>query len=449
MADRPHPDRDLIQGEWTEKTLVEKLLEPVEKPAPRPWRVVLAVGGALTLAWLYAIFVTFVKGLGTWGINQPVAWGLDVVHFVWWIGIGHAGTLISAILVLMRQNWRDSLNRVTEAMTFFAILAAATFPLIHMGRPQHFYWVMPYPTHMALWPQYKSPLSWDVLAIMTYITISTLFLYLGLIPDLALLRERSQGWRRKVYGWLSLGWTGNAVHWQRYRAVYVLLAGLATPVVISVHSVVSMDFAYGLVPGWHLTVFPPFFAAGAIYSGFAMALTLIIPLRRWYRLEGVVTERHLDWMAKVTLASGLGVAYIYLLEIFIAWYSAEPAEWAQQIWRMTGPYAPYYWAMMLINVVLLQTLWFPRFRKNLTWLFLFSILANVGMWLERFVIVVISLSKDFLPANAQLYFPTWVDWTLFLGTLGFFLFGLALFIRIFPPIAVAEMVHLFHKLRRH
>jgi molybdopterin-containing oxidoreductase family membrane subunit len=257
MADKPHPDHDLIQGEWTEKTLVEKLLEPVEKPPPRPWRVVLAVGGLLTLVWLYAIFVTFVRGLGTWGINQPVAWGFDIVHFVWWIGIGHAGTLISAILVLMRQNWRDSLNRVTEAMTLFAVLAAATYPLIHMGRPQNFYWVMPYPTHMALWPQYKSPLSWDVLAIMTYLTISTLFLYLGLIPDLALLRERSQGWRRKLYGWLSLGWTGNAVHWQRYRAVYVLLAGLATPVVISVHSVVSMDFAYGLVPGWHLTVFPP------------------------------------------------------------------------------------------------------------------------------------------------------------------------------------------------
>lgn len=244
------------------------------------------MGFVLTLAWLYAIFVTFTKGLGTWGINQPVVWGFDIVHFVWWIGIGHAGTLISAILVLMRQNWRDSLNRITEAMTLFAVLCAATYPLIHMGRPQNFYWILPYPTHMALWPQYKSPLSWDVLAIFTYLTISTLFLYLGLIPDLALLRERSQGWRKKLYGWLSLGWTGSALHWRRYRAAYVLLAGLATPVVISVHSVVSMDFAYGVVPGWHLTLFPPFFAAGAIYSGFAMALTLLIPLRRWYRPRG-------------------------------------------------------------------------------------------------------------------------------------------------------------------
>ncbi|RIH86212.1 NrfD/PsrC family molybdoenzyme membrane anchor subunit [Calidithermus roseus] len=443
-------DSALIQGEHTYETLSNKLAAVVEKPPPRAWWPVFLIGGLGAALLLYAILVTFIRGLGTWGINIPVGWGFDIVHFVWWIGIGHAGTLISAILVLMRQDWRDSLNRLTEVMTLFAVLCAALYPLIHMGRAQNMYWIFPYPNSLGIWPQFKSPLTWDVLAIMTYLTISTLFLYLGLIPDLALLRERAQSrFTRILYGVLSLGWTGSATHWHRYRAAYVLLAGLATPVVISVHSVVSLDFAYGVIPGWHITVFPPFFASGAIYSGFAMALTLIIPLRKWYRLEDVVTNRHLDWMAKVMLASGLGVAYIYLLEIFIAWYSGEPFEIRQQLWRFSGPYAPYYWAMMFINVGVLQLMWFPRFRHNLWVLFIVSIVANVGMWLERFVIVIISLSRDYLPSSAHLYHPTWVDWSLYLGTLGFFLFGIALFIRFFPPIAVAEMLHLLHKLRFH
>ncbi len=450
MQAKPIGDPALIQGEHTYQSLADKLVGVVEKPPPRIWWPLVLLGGLGTAFLLYAILVTFLQGLGTWGINIPVAWGFDIVHFVWWIGIGHAGTLISAILVLMRQDWRDSLNRLTEVMTLFAVLCAAIFPLIHMGRPQYFYWLLPYPNSLAMWPQFKSPLAWDVLAIMTYLTISTLFLYLGLIPDLALLRERAKSrLARAFYGALSLGWTGSATHWHRYRAAYVLLAGLATPVVISVHSVVSLDFAYGLVPGWHITVFPPFFAAGAIYSGFAMALTLIIPLRKWYRLEEVITLRHLDWMAKVMLASGLGVAYIYLLELFVAWYSAEPYELRQQVWRFSGPYAPYFWAMMLINVGILQLLWFPRFRHSLPWLFLISVLANVGMWLERYVIVIISLSRDFLPSSARLFHPTWVDWGLFIGTFGFFVLGIALFIRIFPPIAVAEMLHLLHKLRFH
>ncbi|AEB12911.1 NrfD/PsrC family molybdoenzyme membrane anchor subunit [Marinithermus hydrothermalis] len=446
----PDTQEVLIEGEHTYTSLADKLAAIVENKPPPQWYPVVWIGFLGSLLLLTAAVVTLWKGVGIWGLNQPVAWGFAIMHFVWWIGIGHAGTLISAILVLARQDWRDSLNRITETMTLFAVLAAGLFPILHLGRPENFYWIIPYPNNLGLWPQFKSPLTWDVLAVMTYLTVSTLFLYLGLIPDLALLRERARNpVLRFVYGALSLGWTGSAVHWHRYRAAYVLLAGLATPLVISVHSVVSLDFAYSLIPGWHLTLFPPFFASGAIYSGFAMALTLVIPLRAWYKLEDVITPTHLEWMARILLAAGLGVTYVYVFEFFTGWYSGEPYELGLIKNRVSGPYAPYFWAEMTANVAVLQLLWFPRIRKSVWALFVISIIANVGMWLDRFDIVVMSLNRDFLPSSWQLYFPTFWDWALYIGTLGFYLFGLALFVRFFPPIAIAELLHLLHKKKRH
>jgi molybdopterin-containing oxidoreductase family membrane subunit len=388
----------------------------------------------------------FVKGIGVWGVNIPVGWGFAIINFVWWIGIGHAGTLISAILLLLRQEWRTSINRFAEAMTLFAVACAGLFPILHLGRPWFAYWLVPYPNTMDMWPQFRSPLVWDVFAVSTYATVSLLFWFIGLIPDLATLRDRaSSRLGRVVYGILAMGWRGSAIHWHRYDVAYLLLAGLATPLVVSVHTVVSYDFALSILPGWHTTIFPPYFVAGAIYSGFAMVMVLAIPIRAVYGLEDFITMRHLQNMAKVMLATGLIVAYGYLLEAFMAWYSGAPFERYMMLNRAFGPYAPAYWALIAINIVVPQALWFRRIRTNVKLLWLIALAVNVGMWLERFVIVVTSLHRDFLPSSWDMYYPTFWDWATYIGTIGLFFALLFLFLRFLPVISIFEMRTLVEK----
>jgi len=388
----------------------------------------------------YAIGYLLIRGVGVWGINIPVGWGFAIVNFVWWIGIGHAGTLISAILLLLNQKWRTSINRFAEAMTLFAVACAGLFPLLHLGRPWFFYWLFPYPSTMGVWPQFRSPLVWDVFAVSTYFTVSLLFWFVGLIPDLATLRDRAKTRASRIlYGMLAMGWRGSAMHWHRYEVAYLLLAGLATPLVVSVHTVVSFDFAVGIVPGWHSTIFPPYFVAGAIYSGFAMVLTLAIPLRAAYHLEDFITMRHLENMAKVMLATGLIVAYGYIMELFMAWYSGNTYESFTAWNRIVGPYGPAYWALILCNIVAPQSLWIGRVRTNVAALFVLALVVNVGMWLERFVIVITSLHRDFLPSSWGMYSPTVWDWAVFAGTIGLFVALLYLFIRFLPMISIFEM----------
>jgi molybdopterin-containing oxidoreductase family membrane subunit len=399
---------------------------------PIGWWVGFLFAFALANVLMISVAYLLVKGTGIWGINIPVGWGFAIVNFVWWIGIGHAGTLISAILLLLKQTWRTSL---------FAVACAGIFPLIHTGRPWlAAYWLLPYPNTMGLWPQFRSPLIWDVFAVSTYATVSLLFWYVGLIPDLATLRDRSQSRAgRVIYGMLAMGWRGSAMHWHRYETAYLLLAGIATPLVVSVHTVVSFDFASAIVPGWHTTIFPPYFVAGAIYSGFAMVLTLAIPIRAIYGLEDFITMRHLQNMAKVMLVTGLIVAYGYLIEAFVGWYSADKFEVFVPRNRMTGPYAPTYWALILCNVVIPQALWLGRVRRSTYLLFVIAIIVNIGMWLERFVIVVTSLHRDFLPSSWGNYLPTFWDWSTYIGTIGLFLSLLFLFLRFLPMISIAEM----------
>ena len=412
----------------------------LQRDTPKGWYLGFGICSLGVLLLIAAVTRLLLKGIGIWGVNSPVGWGLAIINFVWWIGIGHAGTLISAILLLFRQQWRTSINRFAEAMTLFAVVCAGIFPLLHVGRPWLAYWLLPYPNTMALMPQFRSPLLWDVFAVSTYATVSFLFWYVGLIPDLATLRDRarSKPWK-VVYGILAMGWRGAASHWDRYETAYLLLAGLATPLVVSVHTVVSFDFAVGIIPGWHATVMPPYFVAGAIYSGFAMVLTLAIPLRAVYGLQDFITLRHLQNMAKVILTTGLIVAYGYAMEAFFAWYSANPYERGMMWNRVHGPYGWAYWLLVLCNVLVPQCLWSKRVRTNVVALFAISIVVNVGMWLERFVIVVTSLSRDFLPASWDMYIPTRWDWALYVGTLGLFGFLLFLFIRFLPMISIFEM----------
>jgi len=411
------------------------------------WWMGFALAFALFMVFNMAVAYLLYIGVGIWGINIPIAWGFAIVNFVWWIGIGHAGTLISAFLLLMRQAWRQSINRFAEAMTLFAVACAGMFPLLHMGRPWLFYWLLPYPDTMGTWPQFRSPLVWDVFAVSTYATISLLFWFVGLIPDLATLRDRAKARLAKiVYGMLAMGWRGSAVHWRNYEMASLLLAGLATPLVVSVHTVVSFDFTVAIVPGWHSTIFPPYFVAGAIYSGFAMVLSLAIPLRFFYRLEDFVTERHLDNMGKIMLATGLIVAYGYMMETFMAFYSGNPYDRYMIVNRMTGPYAPVYWILITCNIAIpLTLLWSSRIRRNVLALFLISLVIQTGMWLERFVIVVTSLHRDFMPSAWGMYYPTIWDWATFIGTIGLFFTLFLLFIRYLPMISIFEMRELVHK----
>jgi len=407
---------------------------------PLGWWFGFAIAFSALMMMLVSATYLFVWGVGVWGVNIPVGWGFAIINFVWWIGIGHAGTLISAILLLLNQSWRNSINRFAEAMTLFAVACAGLFPILHTGRPWLAYWLFPYPNTMSIWPNFRSPLVWDVFAVSTYATVSALFWYVGLIPDLATLRDRAKNRLAKVcYGALSMGWRGSAQHWHRYETAYLLLAALSTPLVVSVHTVVSFDFAVGIVPGWHATVFPPYFVAGAIYAGFAMVLTLAIPLRKFYGLEDFVTMRHLDLMARVMLATGLFVGYGYLTEVFMGFYSANIYESYVMHNRFAGPYAPIYWTLILCNGVTIQALWFERVRRSIPALFVISLIVGVGMWLERFVIVVTSLHRDFLPSSWDMYAGTVWDWTLFIGTLGLFSTLLFLFVRFLPMISIFEM----------
>lgn len=419
---------------------LDRLLVPVERTT-RVLRAALWLTGLGTLGLFALMGYSMVTGVGTWGNNVPVAWAFPIVNFVWWIGIGHAGTFISAILLLLQQQWRTSINRIAESMTLFAVLQAALFPLLHLGRPWFFYWLVPYPATMKTWPQFLSVLTWDAAAVGTYFIVSLLFWYLGLVPDLAGLRDVSRSRRaRAVYGVLALGWTGSARQWRHHRSAQLLLAALATPLVISVHSVVSMDFATAQLAGWHATFFPPYFVAGAIFSGFAMVLTLLLPLRWALGLESVVTERHLDLMAKLTLVTGLVVAYNYVIETFVAWYSASEFERSIVLHtRPSGPYAPLYWLMMFCNVAVPQLLWSHRARRSAVTLFGVSVLINVGMWVERLVLIVTSEHRDFLPSSWDMYLPSLVDAGIFLGTLCFFLFLFLLMVRWVPFIPVSEL----------
>jgi Ni/Fe-hydrogenase subunit HybB-like protein len=400
----------------------------------------------LTLLFLYAIAYLVAVGVGRLGLDIPVAWGTMITNVVWWIGIGHAGTLISAVLLLFRQPWRASINRFAEAMTLLAVAMAGLFPILHLGRPWFFYWLLPLPnTHMH-WPQWRSPLVWDFAAIATYMIVSLLFWYMGLVPDLAVLRDRARRrFPQLAYGILALGWRGSVHHWKRHQTAYWLLAALATPLVVSVHSVVSLDFTVAIIPGYHSTIFPPYFVAGALYSGFAMVLTIAIPLRAAFGLEAFITLRHLDNAAKMLIASGLLVAYGYLAEGFYAWYSGSPFE-RFAIWtRMFGPYAASFWVMLACNVGVLQLLWFGRIRRTPLALFAIAVLINVGMWLERFVIVVSGPAQDFLPSSWNQPSLTWLDFGLLFGSLGMFFALIFLFIRILPAISIFEVEELEHE----
>jgi Ni/Fe-hydrogenase subunit HybB-like protein len=405
------------------------------------FRVAFTVLGLGSAGFAALMLYTFQRGIGLWGNNIPVAWAFAIVNFVFWIGIGHAGTFISAILYLLEQRWRAAVNRFSEAMTLFAVVQALLFPVLHLGRPWFAYWLIPYPDRMQVWPQVKSPLPWDFAAVFTYGTVSLLFFYLGLLPDLASTRDSApERWRRRVYGVLALGWRGSEDAWRHYRMSYLLLAGLATPLVLSVHSIVSSDFAVGLTPGWHSTIFPPFFVAGAIFSGFAMVLSLIIPARKVFHLENVITPRHVDNCAKLLLVTGLCLEYGYAVEMFIAWYSGDEFElWQFFITRPTGPNCWAFYVMMFANVLLPQLLWSRRLRTNLKLLWVISLVVNLGMWCERFVIIVLGLEREYLRADEAAFKPTWVDWGLLAGSVCFFLFLFLGFLRWLPVVALSEV----------
>jgi molybdopterin-containing oxidoreductase family membrane subunit len=438
-APKPYRPPVVAPGHTT-ATVTDRISEVVLQRTPKWWFFGFAGAFSLLMVFLISVTYLFAKGVGIWGINWPVGWGFDIINFVWWIGIGHAGTLISAILLLLRQEWRTSINRFAEAMTLFAVACAGMYPVLHLGRPWLAYWLLPYPNTMGLWPQFRSPLIWDVFAVSTYATVSALFWYVGLIPDLATLRDRAKSrvWKI-VYGFGAMGWRGSVAHWHNYETAYLLLAGLATPLVLSVHTVVSFDFAIGIIPGWHATIFPPYFVAGAIYAGFAMVLTLAIPLRAVFRLEDFITTRHLQNMGKVMLATGLIVVYGYMAELFFAWYSGNVYETFMAKNRILGPYQGHWLTLILCNAVVPQFLWFRRVRTSPLWLFVISMFVSVGMWLERFIIIVVSLHRDFLPASWGLYHGTIWDWGTFIGTIGLFLTLFFLFIRFLPAISIFEM----------
>jgi Ni/Fe-hydrogenase subunit HybB-like protein len=445
----PLEPRVLIEGQQTDASLNASLLHHVWRGAGKGWWACFSVALSLLGLLFVAVTWTLYKGIGSWGNNIPVGWAFGIINFVWWIGIGHAGTLISAILLLLQQKWRTSINRFAEAMTLFAVMCALLFPLIHTGRPWFAaYWLLPYPSTNGIWPQFKSPLVWDVFAVSTYFTISLLFWFLGLVPDLASLRDSSKSkTARTIYGLLAMGWRGSGRHWAEYKWAYLLLAGLSTPLVLSVHTIVSFDFAVSVLPGWHTTIFPPYFVAGAVFSGFAMVLTWMVPAREFLGLKHVVTMKHLENMNKVMLATGMMVTYGYAMEHFIAWYSGNPYEFSVFFRvRQQGPFAPVYWLMVFCNVLVPQIFWFKRMRTSIPVMWCAAILINVGMWCERFVIVVTSLHRDFLPSSWKNYAPTWVDISLFLGTIGLFSTLFLLFLKFIPAVAVTEVKELRHEM---
>ncbi|MCI0352791.1 MAG: polysulfide reductase NrfD [Acidobacteriales bacterium] len=449
------PDDPVLEPGHDFASVTEKVIAiPLRRGTPLWWIGVFAIAFGIMNIMLLVIGYLFIRGIGIWGVNIPVGWGFAIVNFVWWIGIGHAGTLISAILLLLKQSWRNSINRFAEAMTIFAVMCAALFPILHTGRPWlAAYWLFPVPLTMGVWPQFRSPLIWDVFAVSTYFTVSLLFWAMGMIPDLASLRDNARStFVQRIYGMLAMGWRGSARHWKRYETAYLILAGLSTPLVLSVHTVVSFDFAASLMPGWHTTIFPPYFVAGAIYSGFAMVLVLAIPLRALYGVQDMITMRHLDNAAKVMFATGLIVAYGYFMEFYMAQYSGNPWELFMMLNRTNlevGPYAIAYWALVATNIVIPQLLWLRSVRRTPWKLFLVSCVILVGMWLERFVIVITSLHRDFLPSNWGFYIPTRYDWAVFIGTLGLFTSFFFLVLRLMPMIPAFEVKTLLPEAKVH
>lgn len=430
----------LTEGVVTPGSLDDQVLAFPERKPPRAWFVAISITSTLALLGLGCIGYTLYEGIGAWGNNSPVFWAFDIINFVFWVGIGHAGTLISAILFLFRMRWRNAIARFAEAMTIFAVICAVIFPLIHVGRPWLAYWLFPYPNERALWTNFRSPLLWDVFAVNTYFSVSLLFWYLGLIPDIASMRDRTpEGWKKRIYTVLALGWRGAATHWQHYEKAYLLLAGLATGLVLSVHSVVSFDFATSVVPGWHMTIFPPYFVAGAIFAGFAMVVIVMVVVRETMQLKNLITMRHLEVMNKVILGMSCLMGYSYLMEGFTAWYSQN--HYLHHTFKniIGGHYGWAGWLTITCNILIPQLLWFRRCRTSYLWMVFVGIAVTVGMWFERFVILVISLHQDFLPSAWRLYTPTFVDFGILLGTFGIFFTLVLLFARVLPVIATTEV----------
>ncbi|MEL6626975.1 MAG: NrfD/PsrC family molybdoenzyme membrane anchor subunit [Bacteroidota bacterium] len=450
--------RSPIRQEWVTNTdtygkITDDVVRPIETKPNALWLVFTAISGLVMIMCFTLIGWTIYKGIGTWGLNKTVGWGFDITNFVFWVGIGHAGTLISAVLMLFRQEWRNSINRASEAMTIFAVFCAALFPLIHMGRIWLAYFTLPLPnTRGSLWVNFNSPLLWDVFAISTYLTVSLVFWYLGMIPDLATIRDRMERGGRKIaayiYGSLAFGWEGSSRNWSRYEVISLILAGLATPLVLSVHSIVSMDFATAVIPGWHTTIFPPYFVAGAIFSGFGMVQTLMIVTRKVYKLENYITMDHMESIAKIVIATGSLVGLAYTTEFFTAYYSGAFFERYIFINRMFGPYSWAYWIMFTCNVITPQLFWFRSIRRNMFLTFIISLFVNVGMWFERYVIIVTSLHRDYVTSSWADYYPTWVEAGIFIGTFGFFMFLFFLFSKYLPVINMFEVKTLMHHVKK-
>jgi len=431
----------LILGNKTYGDITHDVVSPIEDKAPKGWYIAITISALIALWGVGCILYLIGTGIGTWGLNKTVGWAWDITNFVWWVGIGHAGTLISAVLLLFRQRWRMAINRSAEAMTIFAVIMAAMFPGIHMGRLWLGYFVFPLPNQFgSLWVNFNSPLLWDVFAISTYFSVSLVFWYIGLIPDFATIRDRIKTpVAKKVYGILSFGWSGKAKNWTRFEEVSLVLAGIATPLVFSVHSIVSMDFATSIIPGWHTTIFPPYFVSGAVFSGFAMVQTLLLVMRKTMKLEAYVTRKHVEYMNIVIIVTGSIVGVAYITELFMSWYSGVEYESYAFINRFSGPYAWAYWAMMTCNVISPQLFWFKKLRMSLGFTFFMSIIVNIGMWFERFVIIVTSLHRDYLPSSWSMFHPTFVDIGVFIGTIGIFFTLFLLFARFFPVLALNEL----------
>jgi molybdopterin-containing oxidoreductase family membrane subunit len=438
----------LVTNERTYKQVSDDVITTLETPPSRKWWIAFLFAASLLLMGIGVVTYQVRTGIGTWGLNKTIGWSWDITNFVFWVGIGHAGTLISAILLLFRQKWRTSINRAAEAMTIFAVMCAGVYPIIHMGRPWLAYWVFPYPNTRDIWLNFRSPLLWDVFAISTYFSVSAVFWYIGLIPDLANIRDRSFGIKKKIFSLLSLGWNGSHRTWHRYEVLCLILAGLATPLVVSVHTIVSMDFATSVIPGWHATIFPPYFVAGAVFSGFAMVLTLLIITRKVMNFENYITVSHIEAICKILLTTGMLVGLAYSTEFFIAWYSGNEYERFVFINRAIGPYAWAYWIMVTCNVLIPQVLWSQKIRQNLVIVFIVSIFVNIGMWFERFVIITTSLHRDFLPSSWAMFSPTWVEVATFIGSFGLFFTLFFLFIRFLPAIAISEVKSVMNYARK-
>jgi Ni/Fe-hydrogenase subunit HybB-like protein len=441
MVDTTLPSEILVTGNKTFADVNDDVSRPLESFPTGRWWACFAMSGVALLVWLWSVSNFIYYGQGVLGLNEPSGWGTDITNFVFWVGIGHAGTLISAILFLFRQKWRTAINRSAEAMTIFAVITALTFPLLHTGRPWYAaFWLLPYPNQRHLWVNFRSPLLWDVFAVSTYFTISLVFWFVGLIPDLASVRDRAKnGFRRGIYTVLSMGWRGSNKNWSHYEMAYLILAGLSTPLVLSVHTIVSFDFAVSLIPGWHTTIFPPYFVAGAIFSGFAMVVTLLVIMREVFGFKNYVTLDHLEKMNKIIMATGMMVGYAYACEFFIAWYSGSPYETFTFVNRAFGPYWWAYWTMVSCNVLIPQVFWSKKMRRHIGVMFVISLFVNIGMWFERYVIVVTSLHRDFLPSSWKYYIPTWYDWGWTFGSMGVFFSLFLLFVRFLPAIAMSEV----------